>query len=75
MSKRFKTVVRALELPDHLQIRDSRSGGITEAKGIVHPTVLQHAAQHQNGSTTDRYIRDRSASANQVIELRARNAK
>lgn len=72
VSKAFKTIVRDLELNEALQIRDGRSGGITEAKAMVAPQTLQHAAQHQNQHTTDRYARDRSGSANEVIELRAK---
>ena len=52
--------------------RDGRAGGITEAKAMVDPYTLQHAAQHQNQNTTDRYARDRSGSANKVIEMRAK---
>jgi hypothetical protein len=61
-----------LELPDELRISDARSGGITEAKALVDPKTLSHAAQHTQLSTTDLYTRDRSGSANKVIALRAR---
>tara|TARA_R110000851_G_scaffold22626_14_gene67043 strand:+ start:751 stop:1956 length:1206 start_codon:yes stop_codon:yes gene_type:complete len=71
LSNRFKKLVRELGLDERLRIGDSRAGGITEAKAMVDPKTLQHAAQHQNQSTTDRYARDRSGSANQVIKLRA----
>lgn len=72
MAKRFKAIVRHLDLDDALQIRDARPGGITEAKAMVDPYTLQHAAQHQNQHTTDRYARDRSGSANTVIEMRSK---
>ena len=72
VSKRFKAIIRGLGMDEALQIRDSRSGGITEAKAMVDPYTLQHAAQHQNQNTTDRYARDRSGSANKVIEMRAK---
>jgi hypothetical protein len=71
ISRRFKDIVRALEMDEALQIRDSRAGGITEAKAMVDPVTLQQAAQHQNQHTTDRYTRDRSGSANTVIQMRA----
>lgn len=71
-AKRFKAIIRHLEMDDKLQIRDSRAGGITEAKAMVDPKTLQHAAQHQNQNTTDIYTRDRSVSANKVIEMRAK---
>ena len=70
--KRFKRIVRDLGMDDELQIRDGRAGGITEAKAMVDPHTLQHAAQHQNQHTTDRYARDRSGSANTVIEMRSK---
>ncbi|MBT8152916.1 hypothetical protein KMP13_03235 [Epibacterium ulvae] len=70
-SRKFKEVVRHLELPEDLRISDMRSGGITEAQSIADPKSLQHAAQHTRMSTTDIYTRDRSAAANNVIELRA----
>lgn len=72
VGKWFKQIVRHLELPEELQVRDSRSGGISEAKSMVDPYTLQHAAQHQNQNTTDRYARGRSESANKVIEMRSR---
>ena len=72
VSKRFKIITRHLGLDEALQIRDGRAGGITEAKAMVDPYTLQHAAQHQNQNTTDRYARDRSGSANKVIEMRAK---
>lgn len=73
LSSRFKKIVRDLKFDDKLRIGDIRASGITEAKAMVDPKTLQHAAQHQNQSTTDRYARDRSGSANEVIELRAKN--
>lgn len=72
ISKGFKAIVRDLGLPEKLQMRDGRAGGVTEAKSMVDPRTLQHAAQHQNLNTTDRYARDRSTSANEVIQLRAK---
>lgn len=72
VAKRFKKIVRDLGMDGELQIRDGRAGGITEAKAMVDPTSLQHAAQHQNQHTTDRYTRDRSGSANTVIEMRSK---
>lgn len=70
VTKAFKRIVRDLELPEELQIRDSRSGGITEAKSLVDPYTLQHAAQHTQQSTTDIYARGRSDAANKVVQLR-----
>lgn len=75
LTKAFKRIVRDLGLPDDLQIRDSRSGGITEAKELVDPYTLQHAAQHTQQSTTDIYARGRSASANKVVRMRTNRAE
>lgn len=72
LTRNFKKIVRDLKLPDELQIRDTRSGGITEAKTLVDPKTLQHAAQHTQGTTTDIYTRDRSGAANNVVAIRAR---
>lgn len=74
LSKMFTRFVRKLaeqgEVSPNLQIRDNRSGGITEAKSLVDPYTLQHAAQHSQQSTTDIYARGRSESANKVVKLR-----
>lgn len=74
ITKAFKTIVRALDLPEELQIRDSRAGGITEAKSLVDPYTLQHAAQHTQQSTTDIYARGRSDAANKVVQMRAKSS-
>ena len=71
MTKQFKRIVRALGLPDSLRISDNRAGGITEAKALVDPFELRDAAQHTQISTTDRYVRNRSESANNVVAMRA----
>jgi hypothetical protein len=65
--------VRDLGLPEELQIRDTRSGGITEAKTLVDPYTLQHAAQHTQGTTTDIYARDRSGATNNVVRIRSKH--
>lgn len=70
-SRNFKKIIRSLELPDDLQIRDARSGGITEAQNLVDPKTLSHAAQHTQLSTTDIYTRDRSGAANNVVKIRS----
>ncbi len=71
MTKQFKRIVRDLELPDELRISDNRAGGITEAKTLVDPYELRDAAQHTQITTTDRYVRDRSSSANKVVRIRS----
>lgn len=74
ITRNFKRIVRALGLPENLQIRDARSGGITEAKSLVDPYSLRDAAQHTQGTTTDIYVRGRSDSANNVVKIRNRKA-
>ena len=73
ITRTFKAIVRDLGLPEELQIRDTRSGGITEAKTLVDPYTLQHAAQHTQGTTTDIYARDRSGAANNVVRIRSKH--
>jgi hypothetical protein len=70
----FRRIVRSLGMPE-LQIRDARSGAITEAKSLVDPLTLRNAAQHTQMQTTDIYVRDRSESANRVVQLRQRAVK
>lgn len=73
MTKQFKQIVRDLELPEELRISDNRAGGITEAKTLAEPYELRDAAQHTQITTTDRYVRDRSKAANNVVAMRAKN--
>lgn len=70
ITKNFKKIVRFLEMPEDLQIRDNRAGGITEAKSVADPFMLRDAAQHTQVSTTDRYVRGRSEAANKVVQMR-----
>lgn len=70
-SQNFRRLRDALGLPDTLTMMDTRAGGITEASGLVtNAHQLRHAAQHKNLATTDRYARDKSDAANNVIALR-----
>jgi len=69
-SRHFKKALRAVKLPDDLRIADARSGGVTEAKALVEPMELRDAAQHTQLSTTNRYARGRSETANKVVALR-----
>lgn len=76
LTKQFKTIVREhSDLPDDLRLSDNRSGGITEGKDLVEPMTLRDAAQHKMVSTTDRYVRARSAAANKVVNLRQKSRK
>jgi hypothetical protein len=73
VSRGFKAIVRELKLPDDLRMADSRAGGITEAKSLVDQYTLRDAAQHTQSSTTDHYVRDRSAAANKVVQIRQKD--
>ena len=67
----FRRIRRHLGLPEELKSMDARAGGLTEASTVVSdPKMLRDAGQHKNSSTTDKYLRGRSASANKVIEMR-----
>ncbi|GLO70288.1 hypothetical protein MACH17_18050 [Phaeobacter inhibens] len=70
VTRAFKQIIRDLKLPEELQIRDTRAGGISEAKGMVDPYSLRDAAQHTQVTTTDRYARNRSETANKVVFMR-----
>ena len=71
LSKQFKVIVRSREdLSSDLRMSDARSGGITEASNLVDPMTLRNAAQHKQVTTTDRYVRARSQSANNVVKMR-----
>ena len=60
-----------LKLPKDITARDIRAGAITEMKAMgIDAAAARDAAGHRNISTTDRYMRDRSAGANSVVKLR-----
>lgn len=71
----FRRIVKDPDLPKDLQIRDARSGGITEAKGMVDTFELRDAAQHSQVTTTNIYARGRSDGANNVVGIRQKKAK
>jgi hypothetical protein len=71
ITRNFKALVRACNLPEYLRVSDCRSGGVTEAKNLAaDPYALREAAQHTQMSTTDIYARDKSQGINRVLELR-----
>lgn len=58
-------------LPENIWMMDVRAGAVTEAKSLgVDPYALRDAAQHASVSTTNRYSRNRSEGANQIVQLR-----
>ncbi len=57
-------------LPTNIWMMDVRAGAVTEANSLgVDPYALRDAVQHASISTTNRYSRNRSAGANQIVKL------
>lgn len=75
VTKTFKRLVRELGLPEDLQLRDTRSGAITEAAGVADPYMVRNMAQHTQMGTTDRYVRARDNDTSAVIQLRQKGRK
>lgn len=70
ITRLFKKAVRDLGLPDDLQLRDLRAGGLTEGSEYDNPWALQHAGQHTQITTTNRYVRDRDRGVREVVAFR-----
>lgn len=59
-------------VPEAIWMMDTRAGAINDAKRKGASKIeMQHQANHASLATTDRYIRERSESANRVIALRS----
>jgi len=72
-TKRFEVHRAKADVPDDVWMMDTRAGAINHAKRAgASPIQLQHAANHADLSTTNRYIREREADANTVIQMRKR---
>lgn len=72
----FRRYARAADVPDDVQMMDTRAGAINDA--LAHGAEkldLQHAANHKSFETTERYIRTRDVGANKVIALRTGTKK
>jgi hypothetical protein len=55
---------------------DARAGGLTEVSTVVSdPKLLRDAGQQKTSATTDKYLRDQSASANTVIKCGDRSGE
>lgn len=63
---------KTANVPDDIWMMDTRAGAINDAnrKGAT-KVELQQAANHADGKTTERYIREKSVGANNVLRLRA----
>ncbi len=70
----YRRYAEAAGIPDHVQMRDTRAGAITDAKSKGATMIqMQHAANHANQATTHRYVRDKGAEVAEVIMLRRTN--
>ena len=71
-SNAWRRHAKAAGLPPEIQMRDTRAGGITEARAIegLSPFDIRDAGQHANVSTTSGYARGRSDAANKVVAMR-----
>ena len=60
-----------LGYPKQLKMMETRAGAASEASQLdISPAQLRDGMQHQNTSTTDRYLRARSDNANKIVRLR-----
>jgi hypothetical protein len=70
-SQAWARMRKIAKVPENIWLMDLRAGGVTEAKSLgADAYALRDAAQHSNISTTSRYSRDRSAGANNIVQLR-----
>jgi hypothetical protein len=70
--RRWRIIAKAAEIPDELQNRDSRAGGITEARNAGADTHdIQQLAGHADIRTTALYIRDDLEANSRVAQARA----
>lgn len=69
--ERWRAIADDCGVPKHVQNRDSRAGGITEARnaGASLPQIMGDAT-HSKPSTTARYMRDNRAATDTVGNLR-----
>ena len=71
-SDRFRVHRKAAKVPETIWMMDTRAGAINDAKNKGATKIqMQQQANHANGATTERYIREKSAGANNVLRLRA----
>lgn len=68
----WRDIARAVGVPDTVQNRDSRAGGITELGDAgIDIELMRHHAQHRDVKTTGRYNRRTLKKTSAVAELRA----
>lgn len=72
----FRRYRKQAGVPDEIKLMDTRAGAINHAKNAgATPIEMQHAANHADFSTTNRYVRGRNDAANKVIDLRRTSAQ
>jgi integrase len=70
--KRWRTIAQAAGIPDEVQNRDSRAGGITEARNAgANKDDIRQLAGHAEVETTEIYIREHLEPSNRVAHARA----
>lgn len=74
-ARAFRRVAKAVGIPDNIQMRDIRAGVLTDTRKLgVEPYIIRDLAGHTQLSTTDRYLRGRHESINNVVKLRKANS-
>jgi integrase len=70
--RRWRMIARAAGIPDEVQNRDARPGGVSEARsaGADRDDIRQHAG-HAQAKTTDIYIRETLEATSRVGDARA----
>lgn len=75
-ARMWRSYAREAGVPDSIRVMDMRASGATEARTVTENQFdLRDAAQHTQVSTTNRYVRGRSAAANNVVQLRQKARK
>jgi integrase len=70
--KLWRTHRKTAKVPDTIWMMDTRAGAINDAKRKGASKIeMQQQANHASGATTERYIRERSEGANNVLRIRA----
>jgi hypothetical protein len=71
-SDMFRKYRAEAEVPDAVWMMDTRAGALNDArrKG-ADPLALQRQANHADFKTTQRYLREKSEGANNVLRIRA----
>lgn len=70
-ARQWRVLRKPAGVPENVWAMDARAGAVTEADSMGVPReMLSLAAQHQDISTTARYVRNRSEQSAKVIQIR-----